>query len=130
MSKLTKTEEYKHKFETSFEAAVALSQNSRKLSESCENVVIGSDAIVWELTGVEPKLLRSKIQKKLNRISNTIKNHSDYINDSKVLDLVQKSIKESLKVKHLIYQCQDEDKFTQSRVKIICNMIWEDLLRS
>lgn len=104
-----------------------VSKKSRNISESTNQFISYSQAISWVLNGVEPKSLDS-YKKYLHRRNTAYDDVYDYIYSIQTDDVrlaVTRSLAESRDRGHLIYSLDDIDKKYHTRIRVICNMLWD-----
>lgn len=115
-----------------YAACNAISKKARQYAEKNNNIVMHSEAISWVLSGETPKILNdySKARRK-HRSSVCVsitQEVLDLVNDTAVRHAVETSIRNSRREKHLIYMYEGIcDEYKQSRVRVLCNIIWDKL---
>lgn len=127
----TKFNKYVEALGSTFAAIKYVSQIARKRCKSVHNCITESQAIAWVITGVEPKDVKLyyrnlKLHKQRARLYK--EERLMYIEDTDVKDAVSFSIDQSRKVNHLIYFYKNvTDDCRMARVRILCNIIWDEL---
>ena len=103
----------------------------RRLAVHC--CISEAQALSWVVTGVEPAdiHLYYKARKRLKERKKTyVEDRLLYIDDVQVRCAVQHSIELSRNNNHLIYEYDNvTDSCRQARVRILCNMIWDELMK-
>lgn len=114
-----------------YAATLSIAKQARQLEEKYENKILSSEALTWVVRGEEPKILKilEDIDKKrLSDEVRTMEEYLIYIDDMDVRYAVEDSIEKSLSDKHLIYVYNDvEDLPRKARIRILCNMIWQNI---
>ena len=113
-----------------FEAINYVSSYARKLTAYYKDNISHKEALSWICDGIKPKNIE-KIESKLQVESFDpfkIEEFIPYVEDKDIVESVSLSINESTQEHHLIYNYNDiEDLNKQSRVRILCNIVWERL---
>lgn len=126
-----KFNKYIQSYGSKFAAIMYISSVARKLRCSVDNCISESCALTWAVTGEVPACViqwRKQKSRKRNVYTEFIKDKLCYIDDVEVRDAVDASIRLSRSEFHLIYEYQEiRDENKKARVRIICNMIWDDL---
>lgn len=109
-----------------------ISSKARELAERNNNIIMHSEAISWVLSDIKPQILsiyEKNKQKYRNSVCITVTQEVlELVSDSEVTDAVESSIRQSRREKHLIYMYKDiTDAPRQSRVRVLCNIIWDKL---
>lgn len=130
MNSIDKTELYRNHFENQFAACMAFSAGLHNKLKSCNNAIVPSLAINWELTGEPPKILSKRLDSKKPQyfIDRLVSQTCCNINDECVIESVKLSIVRSFKLKHLVYVYKNCKESSKVRVRILCNQIWEKYL--
>jgi len=108
-----------------------IAKQARKLEESYDNKILSSEALTWVMTGEEPKILsvlKNIDKKRLTDEIRTMEEYLIYIDDLDVRYAVQDSIEKSISHKHLSYTYNNvEDDPRKARIRVLCNMIWQNI---
>lgn len=124
-------DKYVAAFGNRFAATRYVAQLARYRRNSVNCCISEAQALSWVVSGVEPAEINVYYQRRqeyINRKKSYINDRILYIEEKDIHDAVQESMQESTKAHHLIYKYNDiKDKYKKSRVRIICNMIWDEL---
>lgn len=116
-----------------FAAIMYISKICRRRMIRVENCIPEAKALSWVITGQEPEAVSQWRAGKLNKVDTALLYAEDrllYIEDKDVQDAVLTSIRESRKVEHLIYHYNKvHDECRRGRVRVLCNMIWDEMLQ-
>lgn len=122
---------YVSNFGSRFAAVVYVSELARIHAKRAHNRILESEAISWVLTGDKPQILNnmehantSRSRLKLDYILDKL----CYVEDIDVRDAVYSTLKYSIQASHLIYVYNNiKDVYRQSRVRVLSNMLWDEL---
>lgn len=122
---------YESALGSTFAAIKYISALARQRRASVHNCITESQAIAWVISGVEPdnvKLYYHNLKLRRQRARTYKNDRLSYIEDTEVRNSVSFSLDQSKEVGHLIYCYQDiYDESRKARVRILCNMIWDEL---
>lgn len=114
-----------------FGAVMYIAQEARKRAEANDHYVLDSEAVCWVITGDVPESAK-KFQSGYyeSRSKRSPIDRINYIEDRQVREAVKGTITKSLKKLHLIYTYKGiQDEYRKSRVRVISNMIWDEITR-
>lgn len=122
---------YEEAFGSKFAAINYVSLVARRRRASVDNCISESQALAWVVTGIEPAdiaIYRESKKLEKERINMYIEDRLCYIEDVAVKDAVRITIQESSEKRHLIYNYNNIlDECVKARVRIISNMVWDEL---
>lgn len=128
----TEFNKYVDAFGSNFAAINYVAQVARRRRQSVHNCILESQALAWVVTGIEPKGIQeyyAQLKLLKQRKQMYVDDRLLYIDDIDVRNAVKVSIHESQQAHHLIYSYKDvTDTYQQARVRILCRMIWDELL--
>lgn len=113
-----------------YKAVIYISKLARHRRKLVNYVITESEAITWVISGVKPDNLYNRIKNNLKLKNDDVLPPYDrlvYIDDKDVVECVKISVKHS-KNNHLVYIYNEiKDKHRQARVRILTNMIVDEL---
>lgn len=122
---------YIDKYKDPYIACNVLANSARNLCIDNLNCLSESEAISWILTNTPPKKLDKYLQYELHKESRMIEHLIDslcYVDDKDIKACVGLSILNSIGEGHLIYEYRNiENEYLKSRIRILCNIIWNEL---
>lgn len=130
-TKTPQFKEYEETFGSTFAAIKYISLLARKRCNEVNHCITESQALSWVVTGEEPADLskyRAVQKAKKHKIKYYTKDRLMYIEDTEVRTAVSFSIDESRRQGYLVYVYGDiQDTCRQSRVRVLTNMVWDEL---
>lgn len=122
---------YLKAFENVFAAINYVSAVARRRRNAVHNCITESEALTWVISGEEPINLRPNLKqyyKHKNRAIEYVNDRLCYIDDKDVRRAIQLTIQDYRSSGHLIYNYNNiSDDPRQARVRILCNIITEEL---
>lgn len=116
-----------------YAAILYICKVARHRMKRVHNCISESDALSWVVTGIEPKLLKEKLDIRERRKHLDMIYANDrllYIDDTEVRKATRDTILLSKNVGYLIYRYRDiSDEPRQARVRILSNIIWDEMKR-
>ena len=107
-----------------YAAIQAISNKAHDNIASCNGELSASKCITWALYGEKPKYESKRDTYIKEYIYQVLCN----IDDVDIRDAVDRSMSDSLVKKHLVYNYDSiSDAYKQSRIRVICRMIWYSL---
>lgn len=129
----SKFNDYERAFGNRFAAIMYISKVARHRMNSVYNCITESQAISWVITGIEPETLKFHLECRERRLNMDITYAEDrllYIEDKQVRDAVRLTVMSARESNYLIYNYKDVvDDFRQARVRILSNIIWDEMLK-
>lgn len=122
---------YVSNFGSRFAAVVYVSELARTRAKRAHNRILESEAISWVLTGDKPQILNNMEHANMPRSRLKLDYILDklcYVEDIDVRDAVCSTLKYSIQASHLIYVYNNiKDVYRQSRIRVLSNMLWDEL---
>lgn len=122
---------YIQKHDDPYTACTVLANSARTLCINNLNCLSESEAISWILTNTPPRKLKKYLEYELHKESRMVQHLIDslcYVDDKDIKLCVGLSILNSISAGHLIYEYRNiENEYLKSRVRILCNIIWNEL---
>ena len=107
-----------------YAAIQAISNKAHDNIVSCNGELSASRCITWALYGEKPEY----VSRRDSYIKEYIYQALCTIDDIDIRDAVEQSMRDSLIRKHLVYNYDNiSDTYKQSRIRVICRMIWYSL---
>ena len=129
----TQFDKYVELFGSKFAAINYVALLARHRRSKVHNCITESQALAWVVTGVEPEDIQIYYKKQAqyrNRKSLYVQDRLMYIEDEEVREDVRNIISEAIQSHHLIYTYKYvSDECRQARVRILSNMIWDELVQ-
>lgn len=114
-----------------FEFINYISKVSRKLHDECHGVILESKCLEWALSGNRPQDIDDRLDMKKRRDDERW-NPDNYVvvDDDQIRKAVKSSIAISRQNKHLIYCYEGLDEYQSSRVRVVCNIVWDKIIKN
>lgn len=125
-SKIYFDQKYCPQFSNYFTAVHKLAVNARSRAVACNNKILHSEAISWELTGEQPEILEvlDKVPRRKSSVIANMHEALSYVSDPGIVSAVKTSIQTSLETNHLIYVYNSVSEHEQARIRVLVNLIW------
>lgn len=116
---------------TKFGAAMYVAHLARNYAEAHDNYTLHSEAVTWALTGEVPKSAKDYENGRYRSRERTdALDRVKYIDDREVRDAVYATIRDSRANSHLIYNYNGvQDASKRSRIRVVSNIVWDQLVR-
>lgn len=121
--------QYENSLGNKYLAVMQIANDARQLQKKYGNVPLESEAITWILRGVDQKTLDTikRIQSRKKFYLSYLDEVLTYVDDLEVKQSVKQSIKQSKRAQNLVYFYSTQDRFKQTRIRVLTRIIWYEL---